>query len=279
MKKIFSLINILFVIILLNAKSTVYSEIIRRRATLQDVTEILNIQRQFDNDDKNKLLIYPDEKKRDNIVSTINKNKLFVSIDTRTNNIVNIIKLFVIETRNEFNEILEELGFRSNGTNKTPAEFFNDFNYNVNIEDIRNVRKIETSLLQDIEIDNFLNFPRNCVYIYYGGAYTLREYRNQGINFHLIKYALNTVISEQAGSHHNPYMSLLYGQVDANKNNMGMIRAFAEIIMHHNHIDFINLQHLICEAFKPTLIFANSEIQVIHENNDHGEGNIVFVKI
>ncbi|MFA5075228.1 MAG: hypothetical protein WC436_03950 [Candidatus Babeliales bacterium] len=279
MKKIIFLKIILLVTVLLSINKYSYSEIQHRKAVITDLEEILKLQNNFSEDDKSKLVVFPKNIRIQILEKNINANKIFVSVDTDTNKIICTIKLFIVHIE-EFFEILEELGFRSNNINKNPEEFLNNYNYLINRENILNIIIQENILLQSEELTDLINnFSNNCLYCYYGGAYTNPNYRNSGLNFNLIKYALNQICPDFLANNNIVYMSLLFGQVKANANNRGMVKAFASFLIEYKNIFHVNLQHLICQAFKPNFIFneTNSKLEVI--SSCSGEGNIVFTKI
>ncbi|MCF7799769.1 hypothetical protein K9M16_02100 [Candidatus Babeliales bacterium] len=280
MKKIIFLKILLLATVLLSINNYSYPRIEHKIATIDDITEILELQENFNDDDKSKLVIFPKEIKANILKKNITANKIFVSIDTDANKIINTIKLFIIKTQEDFLEILEELGFRSDSINKSPEEFLKNYNYQINRENILNIIEQKNILLQTNELMGLLNnFSNNCLYCYYGGAYTNPNYRNIGLNFNLIKYALNQVCPDFLVHNSIFYMSLLFGQVEANKNNRGMVKAFTNFIIEHKNISYVNLQHLICQAFKPNFVFdeTNSELKIT--SFCPGEGNIVFAKI
>jgi len=254
-----------------------------RLANLNDVDQILILQEQFNEDDKSKLLVFPQTMQRNIITKNIQKKHFFIAVDSETEKIISFLKLYIIEP----DEVIETLdGELCLGLHH---ELIKDCYYNFTVENLNNFRLpltkidptqiITSDLISPREInlirENKLN---STLYMYHGSAYTHPVYRGKGISTTLLQYAFDTI---QENFPNQNFLVLLYGQVKANANNVAMIRTFAgsisDVFSQESGNNF-KLQHLCSKAYKPEFN-QNNELQIICDERHAGLGNMILYKV
>ena len=132
-------------------------------------------------------------------------------------------------------------------------------------------------------------FNKDDAYIYYGGAYTLEEYRHHGIKTRLERYALTQLQEEvravvKAGAHRLFY---LYGVVEENFGGSARLRSFLKFVRAvmmlpdlgrveerkvEREEEEINLSFYAFNAYKPTFHMVGHELQVKPRVGEEGKG-------
>lgn len=269
MKKFF-LIGSVFFITFFNY---LFSNIEYRLAVKDDLDDIFSLYMDFNEDDKSKLLIFPDSMQKQIILNNIKKRRFFIAIDLECNKIVSFLKLH-IALEDELQDILfNELCLGEN------RNLITNFSYIFTDNMISNFgRPLETTselLLLNDELNYICeNKINSCLYIYHGAAYTLNAYRRRGISTNLLKYAFNFIKKDFKNKE---YLALLYGQVNSNTKNVAMVRVFAKCIAGLYRVPF-KLQHIRCVAYKPE-VSEDGKVQIFHDDDHCGLGSIVIYKL
>jgi len=247
-----------------------------RRACLEDIDKILQLYTQFTEDDKDKLLVFPPHLQKDIIIKNIQKGRLFVALDNESGNITSFLKLHIVD-KNEIGTILnEELCLGQN------SPIVKEHSYHFAMETVNDFKSqlahVETPNATLSQTEKELirgNKAKSCLFLYHGSAYTGGAYRGRGISTQLLQYAFDSFKKSFA---HKKFLALLYGQVDANTNNVAMIRVFAKCLAESAPSragNGITLQHLISRAFKPE-VDENGNLEIIHDQKHAGIGNMVI---
>lgn len=124
-------------------------------------------------------------------------------------------------------------------------------------------------------------------FIYYGGAYTIPDFRGKGYGSDLLKHALNSMIANKILPDINYNASteliLAYGQAAANKERKLMLRQFTQIIsVLHAMLNIpsnssYSLRHEIFNAYVPAFDEAGNLLPDSDERK--GFGNLVIYKL
>jgi hypothetical protein len=248
-----------------------------RPAEIRDVDSICKLHCQFTADDYKRLVVYPQEIRRNKVINLIDNNRLFVACNNE--NIIGFIKLFVIENMQEkINILVEELALAnkpySNGRCIVGSSDLLDY-----------ARQLifSGSGLNEETCLKLANGTNECLYIYYGGAYTIPEYRNSCVNSQLISFALDKILSTYLSIHKLndslKYAAFVYGQIEENQHKHGMIRRFALKIICDLVLDKINVFHFCCVALKPNLKFNSLTQHVEISDYEPGFGNMAVIKL
>lgn len=268
MKKLLN-ISLVFVFVFFSVLS---GKISYRLAKQKDLEKILSLYDNFSDDDKSKLVVFPDIELQKNIILENIKNKrLFVAQDSDSKKIISFLKLFIINNNQELNEIVDQ----------------------------------ELNLTEALKPFK----QKKCIYFYYGSAYTVLEFRKQGISTKLLNFAFNYLYKNHVERFLNKeHLILLYGQVKANFDNKYIEKAFKEFIANgfynkyieiysyelatscyiksevkHIPLNDIELTHFYNTAYKPELILDTNtnelSVNIIKDKEHEGRGNMLVYHI
>ncbi len=270
----------------------VFAGIKYRQASEVDVNGIVSLYEHFSEDDKNKLLVFPPDMQKEEILKNVRKGRFFVACDKASKQIISFLKLYVVDPRDVGVILTEELCFGlgspliDDACYYFPAERVRDFSVPLKRMDMACVET--NDLLSPIEKNLICNNQLDsCLYLYHGSAYTHPDYRGHGIYSNLLKYAFYKYHECFFGKKH---IALLYGQVNDNVGNVAIVRVFAECLAEVFAQFFpdmpffaayplpflknITLQHLSCRAYKPE-VNARGEIEIIKDEKHAGRGNMI----
>jgi len=244
-----------------------------RTAGFYDLGEISDLYSNFTPDDYDKLVVYPPEVRLANIEDMVGQGKLFVAIES--GKIIGFAKLFVIKDLQKVKTyLLDELSLGVkpclNGSCIVTPEVISDYKHRLDFCG---------SALSDEVRSALLGGSCECLYLYYGGAYTIPTYRDKSINTQLVDFAMSSIFTEYKESNQFNYVALVYGQIQSNQYKQGMVRIFA-----YNLINLINSAHaqifyFCCPACKPNLGFNNRTNEVAVVSFLPGFGNMVVAKL
>lgn len=193
----FIFIGIFFIANFLSAMEDSYQF---QRATVEDVKDILELIKKKVILDDDKIVIVPEKFREMNLISTIEKQRLFLA--KHKGKIIGLQKLYIIDSQKELDETLK-LEIRCHDQEPCAAGvlFCGEGMQYCNIENIRT------------------HYENNDTYIYRGGAFTDPDYRNQRINTQLSDFAFNEIanaVTEHCRAYQSKNLILLYGLVAKN---------------------------------------------------------------
>ncbi len=267
-----------------------------RQATEGDVNGIVALCNHFSEDDKSKLLVFPQDKQKAEIFKHIRKGRFFVAYDKASKQIISFLKLCVVDSEDVGGILTQELclGLESPLV-KDDCYCFSDellHDFRLPLKQIDFSDRCFEGLLDSDDKDLIRsNKLDSCLYLYHGSAYTHPIYRGHGIYTDLLVYAFDKVQDRFFGKKH---IALLYGQVNANVRNVAIIRVFAKCIAEVfspylpgapffpfyevRCSNNIRLQHLCCRAYKPEFN-VRGEIEVIRDENHAGLGSMLVYSV
>lgn len=171
-----------------------------RQASIEDFGAIQALFATATADDYNRVVILPEPFRSENIQANLTAGKLFVAIDTTTNNIVSILKMHIVHEEDLFNLLLNELRCSRPNRLKLESGIFSS-----------------NQTYQPTNTD-FTATP-NTLYLYLGGEFTRPDYRERGLNRTLEQQAYITLMPTTAhlcATNTIHRVNLLYGLVDGN---------------------------------------------------------------
>ena len=269
-----------FISILIFSTTQLNAEVIFRLAELEDIAEFENIYTyDITHDDTTKLVIIPPRVAQDgsldyteqlqSINHAIANQHIYVAYDTETNCIVSFVKMYLDGSPNE----MLHTEIRCLGK-KRITEFSNTIAYSkAEIDSLPSFTR--TNISQD-----FTYYPNKTIVIYYGCQYTRHAYRARGYNSQLCIFALKTIFLNKAAPYlySQPILNIVYGQVNANRNNNSIIRclgaalyAFYEEFNLSKPIN-LHVQHYGFTAYKPIITRTRDNNLEIELNNPSAQG-------
>jgi hypothetical protein len=285
--KLFSLIVYFFLQFSISSEAS----IVFRYANSGDLEAILLIQRNYTEDDRERLVTFPIEVDQQILQSSILSKKLFLAEDSKNHHIISILKLFIIhespidseadinKTYSQHLEILrDELQCLGDKSEQVLAEGFNS----------------QDPLLERMTPRNKFEFnPEKQLFLYYGGAYTIPEARKKGVQTRLLEEALGLLKNELLESIPNEFETfefiLTYGQVLAAQSNKGMIPVFTSFVkslINASEVQSYSIlsdyvEHLGYRAFKPSFSFNpdKNNLEVHFPETSNGIGNLVIISL
>lgn len=245
----------------------VNAQITYRYATIEDTDQLLDLYKLIEKneEDRQKLLIAPIEMRKSILEKNLKAGRIFVAEEDKQ--IVSFMKMFIISDKEQ--ELLDitkkELNLQGdpviNGSYMVRSDVINDFNYKLELDNNGMLNKSYRNFLTDGLV--------SCTYIYYGGAYTLPKYRKRYINTKVTQYAFKILKEDiESGG-----VVLLYGQVEANSKQVGIIKAFAQFLYAGETVEFF---HYACIAYKPELSFVDNNLKINFPEENKGYGNMIF---
>ena len=249
-----------------------------RQATHSDIQGIVDLINTEAYKDSDKIVVVPKIFRTIYIQSAINKGRIFVA--SNNEQIIGYKKLFCITDAEELDDILiNEL--RCKNSNPVVCK-------SVSIPDLTSQNSSSEDIIQI--------FSSPATYIYNGADFTHPNYRGQGINTQLTKYALNFVVKstiEQIKDQKSSELALIYGLTQANagkEDNVldgrtnGIIKQFipfAELIA--KAYDLIPPSILLLSrhyAFKPSFDPKSTECRPLSdEQSIPGYGCLITYKL
>jgi hypothetical protein len=274
MKKIMLVLSLL-----LSFSLQVSAAINYRLAIPEDVAQLMQMYKNdFTKDDKQKLLVFPENMQKDIIEDAIKHGKLFVAYDDQTGKIVSFLKLYVVDAK-EINSILAEelsLGLQSPLQQNCCYHFpeSKEINFKLPIKRTELTQETKNNFLSSSEEAVLRSGTDTCLYLYHGSAYTLPSHRGGGLSTKLLVYGFNAI---KSAFKDKKYYALLYGQVNSNVGNYAMVRVFADTMQHtfpQQSTNGVTLQHLACRAYKPDFD-SNGEFKMYCDKEHEGLGSMV----
>lgn len=207
-------------------------------ATPADLADILELYRTLDDAGKLGLLVFPEPYRSRFIAAALEKQRIYIARADATHQLMGMVKLFVVEDTDELAKIMYD---------------------ELRID--RTERRLPEALLAG-------DRGRYC-YVYYGGVYTVSRYRGCGINTALTCYALEQQAGKFAAVPDG--VVLLYGQVQANITQFGMVRCLTQVLGSAG-------MHYYYPTYKPDFYLdAAGALTMQHDHEDRaGRGNLVF---
>lgn len=278
--------------------SAAQSSINYRKATIADVNALMEIYDQFDENDAHNLLLFPIEMRQDVLVGNLKKGRIFVATvkEDSDEKIVAFAKAFFVTDDEERKEIMRQEELRINpllvekGSTKCLSHgmyiisksSINDYN--------QQLKLIEMSPEAHDHYEQIYLYDAPCAYVYVGGMYTIKGYRDQGINTKILRYALNSLQDEIKLHFHNnsncKYIALLYGQVDANAHQKIQVRPFVDLVikvcdqMNISLDDQLDVCYASYLSYKPEITMTSTGPQFsFNVEKNRGRGNILLVNI
>lgn len=282
-------------------KKDVLKNITYRLAHPSDLDKILHIYKDnFDDDDQHKLLVLPEAIRAKAMQKNIEKKRLFVATDG-DNTIVSFVKVFVIDDHDELQEILrDELRFKEP---KEGGKFLGQRSFDMSVSTIFDYsQEVKAAVLPESKLPEYVFGAPDCMYMYYGNAYTCREYRRLGIGTKLLSFAFdyvakklgeetpleleNLFIDEASIEKIAPIrgVALVYGQVNANIGQIGQLRPFANFVCNMRPVTArtknIQAHHVTFEAYKPQFVFdTDGSFSVRDVKENQGRGNMLYIAL
>lgn len=257
-----------------------------RLAKLSDVDVLFEMQDTFTQDDRQRLLVFPKQVRGVILEKSITKKRIYVAVDQQSDKIVGFVKLFLIDDQDELAEILNDELRLGKGAPVVDCAYHIDAS---NVLDFGSKLVVQDSVLLHDEYPVVCSGGNySCVYLYYGGAYTIPTYREQGINTKLTMFAFEQLKSDCTrilDLNRVTYLALGYGQVEANTNQKGIIRLFADFVNNLHNTDFaseICVHHVAYRAYKPVLVFdkdKNDLVVLPDVEENKGQGNLAVIKL
>ncbi|MBM3886571.1 GNAT family N-acetyltransferase [Candidatus Dependentiae bacterium] len=206
------------------------SKLAYERACIRDIHEILNFydSDDFTEDDEHKLVVFPQEVRRDFLSRSIRKGRIWVAKDKTK--IVGFLKLYLVDDTAEIQAILrDELRcIGKTARHKVKSDMAGTY--------------VTESFGAVYDFDKKPDFQRSRIkykydsrqtYVYYGNAYTHPNYRSRGVNTALERYAFEAIkkdIADHIEQNKSKELFYLYGVVEDNKESFGRIRVFTEFV-------------------------------------------------
>jgi len=280
-------------------KEDLLTGIIYRQAQPSDLDKMLAIYKIFNEDDAHKLLVLPEHIRVKAVTKNIELGRFFIATD-RNGEIISFVKVFVIYDHDELQDVLQnELRFKPDGI-KSPEQRL----YDVKIEAVSDFSKeIKAAVVVESKLPEYVFGSPECVYVYYGSAYTRREYRGLGIATELLSCALTGlekqtledmqqdlglkrlfIDSEVPVEVQASGIALVYGQVNANVGNMGQLRPFVHFAqrmragLNTPAKTRIRVHHMSCQAYKPEFDARGNFVPDDLEKNK-GRGNMLYISL
>lgn len=210
-----------------------------RLATADDLAKIQMLYRNLSEDDKHKLVVYPEPYRSEILAEAIEKKRIFIAIDpnrrTRQSiNIISILKAYVVDDRDELLQILQtELRCVSSRAHKASNALkgfqrivFEDI-YQFDEKLDLNPILTETTAIQ-------YQYSKKQTYIYFGSAYTCPDSRGKYISTKLEKFALETLKSDvlkDIRTNKSERLFYIYGIVAANVESKSRISVFSQFAL------------------------------------------------
>ena len=245
------------------------TELIYRSAVPEDLDAIMALHKSFDKEANNNLLTFPGDFHRTQLASKIEARKIHVACDTSSGNIVSFLTFFIIKTAKEQVDILTN-ELRCIGKEAEPVM---EYTGNIIFDP-----ESEPPFTSDYEkeIEHTHDDSKVVTYCYYGGAYTIPEYRSNRINSRLLKATMVEYLAPYIAKQENP-IALCFGQVAANINNTLPIRIFLETIHSLTTDDEVTLSRRSCIAYKPTFALGEDGLILLEDDEaNQGLGTVLL---
>lgn len=252
----------------------VQSATIYRRAELTDVDALLKHYENIEqaSQDRQNLVVYPIEVRREALQDNIVKKRFYVAVDDESQKVIGFIKFFMIG-KDELLEILcNEICCEGDS-----AQLVDQVLYLPKTDDFLNhsLGNIHNAFAP-------YGYHNNQVYLYYGGAYTVPEFRNQLICSNLLAHGLNACYNDFKNYGMSDIV-LVYGQARSAAGQKFMIKTFARCMKNHfNPFAVVTgIYHYRFKAFKPELIFEDGTVKVVPplDLKNHDYGNVVIYQL
>lgn len=257
-----------------------------RQAEAGDCDKIVALYKTMNSDDQGRLVMYPEEILPELIAHFIEKGRLFVAC--HGSRVVAILKMYIVENSLELEHMLrKELRAMPRLPKELPAEKLARKSQGMARPDntphspifarmakFDPCKTFDFSKAPDFEdIDSMYAWNLNDIYLYYGGAYTLSEYRRQGVNFQLEQWVLfNTGIIEKIRSLRSlpgvTNLIYIYGIIESN-DGLGRLRSFASLC--NNLFSVSDFCFYKYRAYKPELIIRDGKLKALPDS-DAGKG-------
>ncbi|OGB84520.1 hypothetical protein A3F66_06825 [candidate division TM6 bacterium RIFCSPHIGHO2_12_FULL_32_22] len=230
---------------------SLFSSEIYRKATLDDLSKLLELIERHAIKDSKKIVILPKRFRRDVLIKNIESGSIFVAEDS--DEIIAYKKLFLIK-ENQKDEILKN-ELRIGRGEKLFGGSITD--------------KLEFVISDELEIAPGLS-------IYTGGDFTRDDKRGLGISTKLTDFALNFV-SElvRAEIEHHSSLSLVYGLTDSNAGEFpghhldrstSILKSFRKFLESVTNSDIAKILHFRYRAFMPCFDSESTELKPLPDD-------------
>lgn len=235
------------------------NNIVLRVATQDDCKEICDLFDEFTLDDRQKLVVFPQQVRFNILRQKIKQKRFFVA--TCQSKIIAFIKMFMLDGSELQDVFQNELCLLGGKLLKEK-------------QSIINVNNLYGKMLEQ-ELSAFPKFPTETqCFVYYGGAYTVPCFRGQRINTALQRYAL-TCVSKSFPKKNIDQLCLVYGQVEKNKNQTGMLRIAADFVGKTLNKEIVSFKIKQCFACKPDFIMTEmGDMKPVFSEDGKGQGTI-----
>lgn len=251
-----------------------HSEPCYRLAELADVDALLEHYENIEqaSQDRQNLVVYPIEVRREVLQDNIGKKRFYVAVDDESQKVIGFIKFFKIGEDELLDILCNEVCCI--GDSAQP------------VDQVLYVPKVNDLLNHSLGSAHNAFAPYiyhdNQVYFYYGGAYTVPEFRNKLVCSNLLAYGLNDCCNDFK-NYEKSEIVLVYGQARSASGQKFMIKIFAECMnkIFNSLATVTGIYHYRFKAFKPELIFADGKIIVVPpiDLKNHDYGNVVLYQI
>lgn len=266
------------------AVSTFAGEIVYRKAAPEDLPTILEMTHTFSEEDKQLLVTYPKEIEGAAILGGI-RDGIYLAFDREQDHekLVSMVKLYVIAEA-DLDSKLREVGAIGLNKKRELAEVFKLTSSGNKVLQRHELLASALDLNAEVESDPLRAFEsrieghqrKNQLFVYYGGAYTDRAYRNQQLHSKLLRYGVRSVFERDVTGLHQ--LVFVYGQVKANSKSKGAIFEFADSLLAQGLELEPAVFHLGYFAIKPNLLYdvAAQRVREEYPPENEGVGHLVF---
>jgi hypothetical protein len=273
-------VRIMNLIVLCGCMSTIAMEqyLLFHKATQSDVASLLKVINEQAIEDSAKIVILPKKFRQGALESDIAKNRVYCVTKSESDEVIAFKKLFIIDDAEEHQKITHD-EIRCHGEKSNVVDVHMIYNSGQ-----------ATSFFPSFNADDSVS-------IYFGGDYTVPDYRNQKVNSSLVKYAFEDIkndVVKAVQSKKAPNIVLLYGLTTTNsgegedENSIdrtpSIIRAFKpfvkEIAAQTNHSKDIILYHSRYIAYMPTFDADSTVCKPLPDKHAiQGYGNVLLFQL
>ena len=241
-----------------------------RQATYDDVPGIIELQDTQSIDDAQRVLFFPEPYKSNFLRNAISKGRMYVAVDDTNNIVVAQLKLFIVDALEEQQDILcNELCCTSDGRQLLEGYY-----------------AYGNGVFEPCE-RQYINNPRNTLFLYLGSEFTRQAYRGQSINTRLEKYAFGSIIAaacDNVQTNGFSNLALLFGLVDENTSRaVSIFRQFLPFAQFVSREFEIASAHSIAffayRAYKPTFELSPAGELVKLPGGQPGRGCIFLYQL
>jgi hypothetical protein len=206
-------------------------------------------------------LVLPEQIIGESLKKNIELERMFVvTVGDENEGIVSFLKAFLVKDENERNDLLQN-EIRCKGEH-------------CKLLSSQKMALLPKQVLQQEDCN--LDFELGDQLVYYGSAFTVKDFRGKGINNQLLFYALYEILNKD--SHLPPSISFLYGQVQSNLSNFSMIKIFIQVMAKLRNQNPEAVSGILKRYFsiKPEITFnpVGGNLTIEFPESNHGAGNV-----